>query len=57
MDLDQPASDQDLHCHAVYAMMHNLVDVGVTCIHLLKILSNLLFGETTSISLVSKCKI
>ena len=28
-------ADQDLHCHADNAMLDNLVNVRVTCIHLL----------------------
>ena len=33
-------ADQDLHfCHAAYVMLHGLVDMKVTCLHLLNMYS------------------
>ena len=52
MDPDQPASsaitenddEQDLHCHAVYALLYDLVDVRVTHVHLLNKASEFVFA-------------
>ena len=53
VDPDQSAfsevADHDLHCHAICAVLHNLVDM--TCFHLLNITSDdnfyFNFGQTT----------